>query len=56
MNLIDENPDPSFWRAIMRVYGFPFVMFTLAFVPGLSFTYLGTLESVGSFYRCASHG
>jgi hypothetical protein len=41
MNLIGEDSNPSFWRAIMWVDGFPFVMFTLAIVPGLNFTYSG---------------
>jgi hypothetical protein len=41
MNLSDDNSDPGFWRAIMCVYGFPIVMFTLAIVPGLNFTYSG---------------
>jgi len=41
MNLSDGNSDPSFWRAVMRVYGFPIVMFALAIIPGLNFTYSG---------------
>jgi hypothetical protein len=32
---------PSLWREVMRVYGFPMVMFALAIVPGLNFTYSG---------------
>lgn len=30
-----------FWREAWRTYGFPFVMFTLAIIPGLNFTYSG---------------
>jgi hypothetical protein len=41
MNLSDDNSHPSFWRAVMRVYGFPIVMFALAIIPGLNFTYSG---------------
>jgi hypothetical protein len=33
--------DPTFWREVFRVYGFPMAMFTLAIVPGLNFTYSG---------------
>ncbi len=36
-----RSPSPSFWREVMRVYGFPMVMFALAIVPGLNFTYSG---------------
>jgi Predicted membrane protein (DUF2207) len=36
-----NSPSPSFWREIMMVYGFPMVMFALAIIPGLNFTYSG---------------
>ncbi len=36
-----SSPSPSFWREVVRVYGFPMVMFALAIVPGLNFTYSG---------------
>ena len=32
---------PSLWREIARTYGFPFIMFALAIVPGMNFTYSG---------------
>jgi|SRR5580693_3344874 hypothetical protein len=41
MHLSDDNSSPSFWRVVMRVYGFPIVMFALAIIPGLNFTYSG---------------
>lgn len=41
MNLGESKPDPSFWREVMRVYRFPIVMFALAIIPGLNFTYSG---------------
>ena len=41
MNLSENKPDPSFWREVMRVYRFPSVMFALAIIPGLNFTYSG---------------
>ena len=41
MNLSNDKSHPSFWRAVMRVYGFPIVMFALAIIPGLNFTYSG---------------
>jgi hypothetical protein len=37
----ETSPSPSLWREVMRVYGFPMVMFALAIVPGLNFTYSG---------------
>lgn len=41
MSLSDNTADPGFWREVMRVYGFPIVMFALAIIPGLNFTYCG---------------
>ncbi len=38
---VDGSPSPSFWREVIRVYRFPMVMFALAIVPGLNFTYSG---------------
>ena len=32
---------PIFWREVVRAYWFPMVMFALAIVPGLNFTYSG---------------
>ena len=37
----DSGPSPSFWREVVSVYRFPMVMFALAIVPGLNFTYSG---------------
>ena len=37
----DSSPSPSFWREVVRLYSFPMVMFGLAIVPGLNFTYSG---------------
>jgi hypothetical protein len=37
----DDNSPPTFWREAMRIYRFPMVMFALAIVPGLNFTYSG---------------
>jgi hypothetical protein len=37
----DSNPSPSFWREVIRLYRFPMIMFGLAIVPGLNFTYSG---------------
>jgi hypothetical protein len=37
----DSSRSPSFWREVIRVYGFPMAMFALAIVPGLNFTYSG---------------
>lgn len=31
----------NFWREALRTYGFPMVMFALAIIPGLNFTYSG---------------
>jgi len=41
MDLSDDNSHPSFWRAVMRVYGFPIVMFAMAIIPVLNFSYSG---------------
>ena len=41
MNPTDNNSDPSFWREVIGAYGFPMVMFALAIIPGLNFTYSG---------------
>lgn len=32
---------PALWREVRRAYGFPLIMFALAIVPGLNFTYSG---------------
>jgi hypothetical protein len=32
---------PSFWREVIKLYGFPMGMFALAIVPALNFTYSG---------------
>jgi hypothetical protein len=37
----DDYSPPTFWREVIRVYRFPMVMFALAIVPGLNFTYSG---------------
>ena len=37
----EDKPSPIFWREVIRVYRFPMVMFALAIVPGLNFTYSG---------------
>jgi hypothetical protein len=37
----DDNFSPNFWREVIRVYRFPLVMFALAIIPGLNFTYSG---------------
>ena len=37
----DDNSSPNFWREVIKVYSFPLVMFALAIVPGLNFTYSG---------------
>ena len=37
----DDTSSPSFWREVIRLYRFPMVMFVLAIVPGLNFTYSG---------------
>src|ERR1700732_561390 len=41
MNRRRNNSDLSFWLEVTRIYGFPFVMFALAIIPGLNFTYSG---------------
>ena len=41
MNQAQNNSAPSFWDEVVRAYGFPIVMFALAIVPGLNFTYSG---------------
>lgn len=38
---IDSSPSLSFWREVVRLYRFPIIMFGLAIVPGLNFTYSG---------------
>jgi hypothetical protein len=35
------NRPRSFWREVIKIYRFPMVMFVLAIVPGLNFTYSG---------------
>jgi len=42
-SLEKPSPQPAFklWREVRRTYGFPLVMFLLAIVPGLNFTYSG---------------
>ena len=37
----EDNLCPSFSREVAGVYGFPLVMFALAIIPGLNFTYSG---------------
>jgi hypothetical protein len=37
----DRRPAPDLGREIRRTYGFPLVMFALAIIPGLNFTYSG---------------
>jgi hypothetical protein len=37
----DDDSSPDFWREVLTVYSFPIVMFALAIVPGLNFTYSG---------------
>jgi Predicted membrane protein (DUF2207) len=37
----DSNLRRSFWREVIRIYRFPTIMFLLAIVPGLNFTYSG---------------
>jgi hypothetical protein len=37
----DHNSSPNFWHEVIKVYSFPLVMFALAIVPGLNFTYSG---------------
>ena len=39
--LPDDGSSPNFWREVITVYCFPIVMFALAIVPGLNFTYSG---------------
>jgi hypothetical protein len=41
MKLDENNAGRSFWREVKRVYLFPAVMFALAIIPGLNFTYSG---------------
>jgi hypothetical protein len=41
MELDDDVLYPSFFRTLFGVYGFPIVMFALAIVPSLRFTYSG---------------
>ena len=36
-----SGASPDFWREVLRVYCFPFIMYVLAIVPGLNFTYSG---------------
>ena len=37
----DNSPSPNFWREVIRLYRFPMIMFGLAIIPGLNFTYSG---------------
>ncbi len=41
MRRSESKPDPSFWCDVIRVYRFPIVVFALAIIPGLNFTYSG---------------
>jgi hypothetical protein len=41
MKSADKDQNPIFWREVIRAYGFPIVMFALAIIPGLNFTYSG---------------
>jgi hypothetical protein len=36
-----RRPDPDLRRELTRTYGFPLVMFALAIIPGLNFSYSG---------------
>lgn len=36
-----KTAGPQFWREAAAAYGFAFVMFALAIIPGLNFTYSG---------------
>jgi hypothetical protein len=37
----DAGPPLVFWREVLKMYLFPIVMFALAIIPGLNFTYSG---------------
>ena len=37
----ENHSSPTFWREVIRGYWFPMLMFALAIVPGLNFTYSG---------------
>ena len=41
MDASDNSLDRNFSHEVIRTYGFPIAMFTLAIVPGLNFTYSG---------------
>jgi hypothetical protein len=41
MNPNDNNSDHGFWFEVIVTYGFPLIMFALAIIPGLNFTYSG---------------
>ena len=41
MNPSENNSDRDFWREVIHAYRFPCVMFALAIIPGLNFTYSG---------------
>jgi hypothetical protein len=41
MELQKGGQGPRFWREVAGVYGFSGLMFTLAIIPGLNFTYSG---------------
>jgi hypothetical protein len=41
MNPSENNSDRDLWREVIHAYRFPCVMFALAIIPGLNFTYSG---------------
>jgi hypothetical protein len=41
MTSSDEKPERNTWHEVMRVYGFATVMFAVAIIPVLNFTYSG---------------
>ena len=41
MNRNHEGSGPLFWSEVRSAYSFPIVMFALAILPGLNFTYSG---------------
>jgi hypothetical protein len=38
---VESTVLPRFWREVIRIYFFPIIMYALAIVPGLNFTYSG---------------
>jgi hypothetical protein len=37
----DRNSDHSFWLEVLGAYCFPIIVFALAIIPGLNFSYSG---------------